>query len=286
MALMASVLLLRSLTTTNEHLEVTLLDVGQGDAILVETPDGQVVLIDGGPSVGRLLNELGAALPRSEHRVDLVVLSHPQEDHITGLVGLFDRYDVGAVLAGPREGSIGAYDALRERIASAGVPVLVAERGLVADLGDGVELEVLGPPPEGVHKGADELNENSVVLQLRYGDVSFLLTGDLGFLGEEALLRSGADLHSTVLKVGHHGSDGSTSTAFLDAVKPGVAAISVGVKNSFGHPSPTTRLRLEGIPLLRTDVNGRITFHSDGRSLWFETERGRAEVVPPGLAEK
>jgi competence protein ComEC len=286
MTLLATLLFGRSLTTTNDYLEVTVLDVGQGDAILIETPDGHVVLVDGGPSVSRLLNELGAALPRSEHRIDLVVLSHPQEDHVAGLVGLFDRYDVGAVLAGPREGTTGAYDAWRERIAAAETPMIVAERGLTADLGDGIELSVLGPPPEGVHGGADELNENSVVLQLSYGEVSFLLTGDLGFLGEEALLRSGAGLHSTVLKVGHHGSDGSTSAAFLDAVQPEAAVVSAGAENSFGHPSPTTRLRLAGIPLLRTDLNGRVSFETDGRSVWLETERGKAEVVPAGLVEK
>jgi competence protein ComEC len=99
-------------------------------------------------------------------------------------------------------------------------------------------------------------------------------------------MRSGLDLHSTVLKVGHHGSDGSTSAAFLEAVEPDFAVISAGAANSFGHPSPTTRLRLAGIPTLRTDLNGRVTFETDGRSLWLDAERGRPEVVPAGLAEK
>jgi competence protein ComEC len=262
------------------------LDIGQGDAILIEAPNGQVVLIDGGPSVERLLNELGAALPAKEHRIDLVVLSHPQEDHVAGLAGLFDRYDVGAVLAGPREGMIPAYYAFRDAIEADEVPMTLAESGMVASLGDGIEIDLLNPPLEGVHGGADELNENSVVLRLVYGDVSFLFTGDLGFVGEEVLMQSGLDLHSTVLKVGHHGSDGSTSSAFLEAVEPDFAVISAGATNSFGHPSPTTRLRLAGIPTLRTDLNGRVTFETDGRSLWLDAERGEAEVVPAGLAEK
>ncbi len=274
------------LTPRSGRLQVTVLDVGQGDAILIEAPDGQVVLIDGGPSVGRLLNELGAALPVSEHRIDLVVLSHPQEDHVAGLAGLFDRYDVGAVLAGPREDPIPAYQAFRDAIEAHNVPLIEAQTGLIASLGDDIELEVLNPPPEGVHGGADELNENSVVLRLVYSDVSFLLTGDLGFVGEDVVMASGLELRSTVLKVGHHGSDGSTSASFLDAVAPDVAVISDGAENSFGHPSPTTRLRLAGIPTWRTDLNGRVSFETDGRRLWVEGERGVAEVVPAGQAER
>jgi competence protein ComEC len=286
LAVLAVVLFAQALMPRTGRLQVTVLDVGQGDAILIEAPDGRVVLIDGGPSVSRLLNELGAALPSSEHRIDLVVLTHPQEDHVTGLAGLFDRYDVGEILASTREGTIPAYEAFRDAIAANDVPMTTAESGLVASLGDGIEIEVLNPPPEGVHGGADELNENSVVLHLIYGQVSFLFTGDLGFVGEDILLRSGADLRSTVLKVGHHGSDGSTSAAFLDAVGPDIAAISAGAVNPFGHPSPTTRLRLAGIPTLGTDLNGRVRFETDGHSLWVESERGEAEVVLPGLAEK
>jgi competence protein ComEC len=283
---LAVFLFAQALTPHSSRLQVTVLDVGQGDAILIEAPDGQVVLIDGGPSVGRLLNQLGAALPAAEHRIDLVVLSHPQEDHVAGLAGLFDRYDVGAVLAGPREGPIPAYHAFRNAIEARDVPLIEAQSGLIASLGDEIELEVLNPPPEGVYGGADELNENSVVLRLVYRDVSFLLTGDLGFVGEHAVMASGLELRSTVLKVGHHGSDGSTSPSFLDAVAPDVAVISDGAQNSFGHPSPTTRLRLAGVPTWRTDLNGRVSFETDGRHLWVEGERGAAELVPAGQAER
>ncbi|MGE0056353.1 MAG: DNA internalization-related competence protein ComEC/Rec2 [Dehalococcoidia bacterium] len=286
LVVLAGALVVQELTPRGDRLQVTVLDIGQGDAILIETPDGQVVLVDGGPSVSRLLNELGAALPSHEHRIDLVVLTHPQEDHVAGLAGLFDRFDVGGVLAAPREATIPAYHAWRAGIEAAGVPMTTAEAGIVAKLGDRMRLEVLNPPLEGVHGGADELNENSVVLRLIYGEVSFLLTGDLGFLGEEVLLGSGFDLRASVLKVGHHGSDGSTSTAFVNAVAPEVAVISAGAANSFGHPSPTTRLRLAGIPVLRTDLNGRVSFETDGKSLWIESERGQMELVPDGLAEK
>ena len=155
-----------------------------------------------------------------------------------------------------------------------------AEPGTAADLGDGVILEVLAPPEAGVIGGKDALNENSIVLRLVYGDLSFLLTGDLGSVGEKSLLNSGADIRSTVLKVGHHGSDGSARAS--SSMAPSVAVISVG-ENTFGHPSPSTRLQLAGLPLFRTDLNGRVVFKTDGRRLWIDTERGSATIASQAL---
>ncbi|MPZ24414.1 MAG: DNA internalization-related competence protein ComEC/Rec2, partial [Dehalococcoidia bacterium] len=219
LSVLALVLWLDALTPDDDRLQVTVLDVGQGDAILIETPDGRVILVDGGPSGSWLLNQLGAALPADRRRIDLVVLTHPQDDHVGGLVALLDRYDIGQVLAGAQEGTIPAYRAWHEGLLEDGVPLLLAEAGQFAVLGEGIVLEVLGPPARGVDNG-DELNENSVVLRLVYGEVSFLLTGDVAAAGEQALLASGAELRSTVLKVAHHGSDGSSTPAFLAAVQP------------------------------------------------------------------
>jgi competence protein ComEC len=113
--------------------------------------------------------------------------------------------------------------------------------------------------------------------------VSFLLTGDLSAEGEAALLYSGAEVHSTVLKVGHHGSDDASTTSFIDAVAPEVAVISLGDDNDFGHPSPSTRLRLAGIPLLRTDLNGDVRFETDGTGLWVAFQRGEYSRVELGI---
>jgi competence protein ComEC len=162
--------------------------------------------------------------------------------------------------------------------------LLTGRAGQSLDLGDGVRIDVLGPPQEALHSTEDDLNNNSVVLRLVYGSVSFLLTGDLAAAGEDALLSSGAVLHSTVLKVGHHGSDGSTTSAFLDAVAPEFAVVSVGEENAFGHPSPTTRLRLAGVSLLRTDLNGDVRFQTDGSSLWVSFQRGDYSSVALGSA--
>jgi len=267
-----------------DRLRVTVLDVGQGDAILIETPAGHRILVDGGPSGARITQALGRALPASVRRIDLAVLTHAQDDHVSGLVEVLRRYEVGATLTGPLPGETAAYRAWLDEIEDQEVPVVLAQSGDQIDLGDGARIEVLAPLATLLSGTADDLNNNSVVLRLVYGDVSFLLTGDLAAAGEAALLDAPVDLHATVLKAGHHGSDGSTTAAFLDAVSPSVAVISVGEENTFGHPSPTTRLRLAGVPLLRTDDNGDVKFETDGTSLWVDFERGGYALVPAGLA--
>jgi competence protein ComEC len=246
------------------------LDVGQGDAILIEAPDGRRVLVDGGPSGDALVQALGEALPASEREIDLVVLTHAQDDHVTGLVELLRVYEVSQVLEGPLAGETGAYGAWREVVDAEGAIRHRASAGQVIEVGD-VRIEVVAP--DGVIAGGDA-NENSVVLRVVYGEVTFLLTGDLGEEGEAALLDAGFELGSTVLKVGHHGSDGATTRPFLDAVSPAVAVVSAGEGNAFGHPAPGLRLRLGEVPLFRTDRNGSVRFETDGTSVWVAPERG------------
>jgi competence protein ComEC len=264
------------------HVRLTVLDVGQGDALLIESPQGGRILVDGGPSGALLMQALGRALPASERRIDLIVLTHPQDDHVTGFVELLQRFDVGAAIAGPQAGESGAYLAWRGGLTRANVPLLTASAGQVIDLGGGLRIEVLGPPLDALAGTEDDVNNNSVVLRLVHGAASFLLTGDLASEGEAALLASGLPLQSTVLKVGHHGSDGSTAPGFLESVAPEVAVISLGEDNAFGHPSPTTRLRLAGIPLLRTDLNGDVRFETDGARLWVSFQRGEYSRVELG----
>ena len=144
---------------------------------------------------------------------------------------------------------------------------------------EGVYLEVLHPQPTLLEGTEDDFNNNAVVLRLVYGDASFLLSGDIEADGEAAILDAGHEVWASVLKVAHHGSDGATTQAFLDVVSPSIAVVSAGAGNSFGHPSPTLRLRLAGLPLLRTDLNGTVTFETDGTRLWLEYERGEVEVV-------
>ncbi|MEX0786985.1 MAG: DNA internalization-related competence protein ComEC/Rec2 [Dehalococcoidia bacterium] len=256
---------------TGGRLTVSVLDVGQGDAILVETPDGRHVLVDGGADGLRLAEELGAELPFWERTLDLVALTHPQEDHMAGLVEALARYDVGRVLATSRENASATYLVWRDQIQRQGIPFEEARAGQQIDLGDGVMLRVLGPGESQLE--AENVNDASLVLRLEWRDASFLLTGDIEASGEQALLRSGFDLGATVLKVPHHGSRTSSSTSFLSAVRPAIAVVSVGEDNPFGHPSPAVLDRLDGTLVLRTDEHGTVRLSTNGEKLWVETER-------------
>jgi competence protein ComEC len=249
------------------------MDVGQGDAILIEDPAGHRILVDGGPS-GRAISEaLGRETPFWDKGLDLVVLTHPEEDHLNGLVTVLERYDVKRILAGPVESDSAAYGAWREAVEHEGAHYYQAAPGEWFDLGRGARLEVLGPPTQPVEGGDDKLNNNSVVLRLTWGEVSFLLPGDLEKAGEEALLSEGEELRSTVLKVPHHGSAYATGDPLLAAVRPAVAVISVGEDNWYGHPSPQVLERLEDSLVYRTDLNGRVKLSTDGERLWVEVER-------------
>ena len=165
-------------------------------------------------------------------------------------------------------------EAWEEVLAQEGATLVRGEAGTRLDLGDGVALEILHPGPELVMDGNEaDTNDNSVVVRLTYGEAAFMLTGDIEARVERALVRAGVYLCSTVLKVGHHGSDSSSIQTFLDAVRPQVAVISVGQDNRFGHPAEEVLARLEGTLVYRTDEDGTVTISSDGHKLWIETER-------------
>jgi len=250
------------------RLSVTVMDVGQGDAILIEGPLGNRVLVDGGPSSQAIERALGRNLPFDDRRIDLVAVSHPQSDHLAGLLDVVRSYDVGAVLDNPKPGDTALYDAWETELADAGLPVTTADRGQTIDLGGGASIEVLAPDAEDPLLPAYDVNEASVVLRVSMGEASFLLTGDLDANGEAQLIREGTDLRATVLKVGHHGSAGSTSQAFLARVEPAVDVISVGATNHFGHPARQTLDRLSGDVVLRTDEDGDVRIETDGARMW------------------
>lgn len=254
------------------RLHVYFLDVGQGDAILIVAPDGRQILVDGGPSPTALLNELGTVLPFWDRSLDLVVLTHPDGDHITGLIPLFDRYRIVQVLDVPQSDTAPEAVPWLERLQARAVPRSYARRGMRLPVGD-VLLTVLHPGPEPLTGTASDDNNNAIVLRVDYGRFSALLTGDAEREAEEALIAAGLPLRADVLKAGHHGSNGSTSAAFIAAVQPQVTVISVGQGNPFGHPHPAVLERLAGIEVLRTDQRGRIEVISDGARMWVKTAR-------------
>lgn len=259
-------------TQPDGDLHVAFLDVGQGDATFIQTPSGRQILVDGGLYPSVLNDELGRQLPFWDRQLDLVVATHPDADHVSGLVGVLERYRVDQLLTdGTEPGASQVYDAVLAAAAVGDVPVHHAQAGELIEIGDGVRLAVLHP---GATRNLDNRNENSVALRLEYGDFSLLLTGDGEQLAEQAMLRSGRSLQALVFKAGHHGSNSSSGAALLDAVRPQIAIISAGVENRFGHPHAETLARLEavGAVVLRTDELGTIEVISDGRSMWWQAE--------------
>lgn len=265
-----AVALVSSTLQRPQSLVVTVFDVGQGDAILIRTPSGDTILVDGGPD-RRILEKLGSALPFWDRTIDLVVLTHPHADHVTGLIDVLARYPVARILGTGVVHTTPEYLEFLQTIKDRGKILEEARRGDRFEFGD-VAMEVLAPIESLAGKRVEELNNTSIVLRATYGETHFLLTGDAQGEVEEELLSSGSVSSADVLKVGHHGSKDASSERFLAAVHPTYAVISVGKDNSYGHPSPRTLARLEraGSWVLRTDEHGDIRFTSDGRTLHLQ----------------
>ncbi len=245
------------------RLEVTVLDVGQGDAILVTTPGGKRVVVDGGPSGIALARELGAVLPHWEREVAAVVLTHPQADHVGGLPTLLERFDVGTVYDNGATHDTMIYASFVE-----GARTRTAlRRGDSFEI-DNVRFEVLWPLPGELDS---DLNEASLVLRLHYQGATVLLTGDIEAGAQQALVDLG-DIEADVIKVPHHGAD-TNAAGFWSAASTRLAVISAGAGNRFGHPSDETLAALAGQTVLRTDLHGRVTIASDGAAIRVRVER-------------
>ncbi|MCP4541235.1 MAG: DNA internalization-related competence protein ComEC/Rec2 [Chloroflexi bacterium] len=260
-------------TLPDDDLHITLLDVGQGDAIFIRTPSGKQILVDGGPSETVLLSQLGDQMPFWDHTLDMMILSHPDADHITGLVPVLERYQVDTVIFREVEHRTEVYEYWQQLLQSEGAMVYQGEVGLHITLDQGLEMTVLHPGVEPVSGTDADVNNNSVAVRLVHGQVSVLLTGDIEAVVERQLVATGTPLASRVLKAAHHGSCSSTTQRFLDAVNPEIVVISVGADNDFGHPCPDVMERLEGLPVYRTDEQGVVEIISDGVGVWVETER-------------
>jgi competence protein ComEC len=250
-----------------DALEVDFLDVGQGDAILIKTPFGQKILIDGGPSKTGVLRELAKNLPVLNRDIDLVILTHPHEDHLAGLLGVLERYQVKNIIYGSGSSTSALGEAwLKASQEEGAVLKKIGEEERII-LGDGCYLEIVNPS---LFCKTKDLNNYSLVSRLDCGG-RWLFTGDIGSAAEKGLLTSGFDLAADVLKVAHHGSAAGNTEAFLRAVDPRTVVISAGVANSYGLPSPEILRRLKnfGANIIRTDQVGTIKmeFNRSGLSL-------------------
>lgn len=252
------------------RLHVTFLDVGEGDAIFIQTPSGRQVLVDGGPGEMALLSQLGRRMPFWDRTLDVVVLTHPESDHLTGLLAVLERYRVDTIVFREMASNAAAYDRWLELVGREEAAVYSGEAGLRLTLDEGVEMAVLWP---GAELTGGNANDNSIVTRLTYGQMSVLLMGDAGAEVERQLMAGGAPLRSTVLKVAHHGSCDATTVGFLEAVSPQVAVLSVGADNRFGHPCAGVLERLKDVPVYRTDRHGAVEIISDGVQVWVKTGR-------------
>ncbi|MBC7249990.1 MAG: DNA internalization-related competence protein ComEC/Rec2 [Anaerolineae bacterium] len=271
LALAVILIWMAAVSLPDGKLHVVFFDVGQGDAIFIQTPQGRQVLIDGGPDPTALTAALGRRMPFWDRSLDLVILTHPDTDHLTGLVPVLERYRVDRVLEPGYPATSETYARWLELIAEKRIPALLARRGVRIELEPGLVCEMLHPA--GDPDPEDKANNASAVTRWTWGQVTFLLPGDIEQEVEAALVDSGQPLQATVLKVPHHGSDTSSSAAFLQAVAPQLAIISVGADNRFGHPSPEVLERLAGRTVLRTDERGTIEIVTDGTRLWVHPAR-------------
>ena len=249
-------------------LTVAFLDVGQGDAIFIEAPSGNQLLIDGGPDKS-VLRELSRVMPFYDRSIDVVMMTHPDSDHVSGLNDVLDKYQVSLFLEPGVTASSSVYRELESRImdyeSNGKIKKILARRGMAVDLGRGVYLEILFPDRD---PAGWDTNNASIVTRLVYGENEFLLTGDSPQSIENYLISLGG-LESDVLKAGHHGSKTSSSEFFVAAVSPEYAVISVGANNRYGHPNQEVLdiLNKFEVKILRTDERGKIMFKSDGTNL-------------------
>ena len=266
--------LLLALAQRLPTLQVHYIDVGQGDSILILSPEGKVMLVDGGESGSGALTYLKS---KGITHVDLMVATHPHSDHIGGLVDILKAMPVAEVVTNGQPTTTLTYEHFLDAIKAAKALYKEAKRGDTLTLGS-LTFSVLHPDvPEG-----DDLNAQSLVLRLQYGKVAFLFTGDAQESSEESMLAAGLNVQAQILKVGHHGSRTSSSPEFLAAVKPQVAIYSCGLGNSYGHPHAETLANLAavGAKVYGTDVNGTIVVTSDGNTYQVTATKGQPRAPP------
>lgn len=254
--------------SAKENLVVHFIDVGQGDSELLQF-DGKNVLIDGGtPDMGQRVESY--LKNHGVSSLDLLVATHPHEDHIGGLPTILRDFTVKQVLDSGQTHTAPSFETYLNLIDQKDIPFETAQRGQTINLDPNLKMEVLSPPAT---LFPSDLNQNSVVLKITYNKVSFLLMGDAGIEAEKSILSSGYNLDSDVLKVGHHGSSSASSSSFLAKVKPAISIIEVGAGNDYGHPTKKTLSALQntGSKIYRTDLDGDIVVTTDGQSCTVTT---------------
>jgi competence protein ComEC len=259
-------------------LTFAVLDVGQGDALYIESPTGTQVVVDGGPG-NNLLKELPKVMPFYDRSVDMIVVTNPDSDHYEGFIKFLDKYRVGNILEPGTTNAYPAYGVFQKKIEQRNIKKTLARRGQEIDLGGGAYLQILFPD-----RNVAEVSPNtgSIVMKLVYGETSVLLQGDSISNIEQYLLELDGDyLKSDILKVGHHGSRTSSVLEYVAKVSPKWAVISSGRENSYGHPHKETieTMKKLNIPAYGTCNNGTIIFESDGKNFVLKNKNIKEAVV-------
>ena len=236
---------------SGKFLKVEFFDVGQGDAEFIETPSKQQILIDGGPDMS-VLEKLGKTMPFFDRYIDLVILTHPETDHLNGLIEVLKRYDIGAVITTGIVRDTQEYEEWTGLLKEKNIPIFIAKAGGIIDLGNNINVNILYPFENLAGKKLSDTNNHSVVSQLIYGDFEALFTGDIEKSAENKLVSAGINLNSDILKIAHHGSKTSTTKEFLKAVNAMLAVIEVGKDNRYGHPHQEVLERLKNLNILQT----------------------------------
>ncbi|MBP6948779.1 MAG: MBL fold metallo-hydrolase [Candidatus Pacebacteria bacterium] len=257
-----------------QKLRVSFLDVGQGDAILIQTPSGKQMLIDGGVS-NSVMSKISDKMFYFDKDIDVLVATHPDADHITGLIPVLEKYFVGTIITSPLTGETSISRDLDQHILKEGSSVHVAKGGDEINFHDGVIAYVVYPLTSSAGSIVKDTNDVSVSVVVVYGDHSFLLTGDLSTYKESELFLQKIPEPVTVYKAGHHGSKYSSGETLLSYIKPEYVVISAGRDNSYGHPHNETveRIKKFSKEIISTIDRGTITFVTDGKTIILDTEK-------------
>lgn len=240
-----------------QSLKISFLDVGQGDAALIDYLGDYQILVDGGPNGKKLLGELSKQMSPMDQKIEIVILTHPDKDHYEGLIDLLGKYEVGLFITNGSEDDAESYVELKNLLGQKSVKTEAAFEGSDLQIGKYLDMKFFNPDKS--FEGKDEKNSDSIVARLNFGGNSFLFNGDAEFETENDMLGDGEDVDVDFLKVGHHGSKNATGNEFLKKVTPKHSIISVG-KNSYGHPTEEALGRLKdiGSEILRTDEKGTV----------------------------
>lgn len=259
----------------NDKLLVSFFDVGQGDSSFIETPNHRQILIDGGPD-SSVLSKLGRAMPFYDRSIDILIITHPDSDHLAGAVEVMKNYDIGLVLTNGRDCATKICAEFDKIAKEKNIKITAAHAGQKIDFGNNVIMDIFLPAEAKAKADSTSLTVNknednnfSVISRLDYGADSFLFMGDAEAKEEIDLLDFWPNAAAEVLKVGHHGSKNSSNQLFLDKIKPKFSILSAGAKNRYGHPTIETLEKLKNIgsEIFRTDLGGDVVMVSKGEGV-------------------